>query len=187
MADQATWEFINSFSGWVSGMGSLFAVVVALHLAGKDRRVKIEMSADIITVIGPMKNPEETIGIRLFNPNRRIVQVNLVCWISLLKKRGFLTQNFTGEPNLPVQLNDSDDVVFTIPIKYMRANLADLRPFLSPYPKLMVYFLRVVAVTSGGKKLKARIGPKLRTWILQNIQNGKSESDELSKKKGAEV
>jgi hypothetical protein len=93
--------------------------------------------------------------------------------MNILKKKGFLTQNFMGEPNLPIQLNDSDDVVFTIPIKYMRANLIDFKPFLAPYPGVMIYFLRVVAVTSGGKKFKAKLGPKLREWILHNIQDEK--------------
>jgi len=165
--DQKTWEFINTFSGWVSGVGSLFAVLVALYLARQDRRVKIDISADFITVIGPMKSPKETIGIRLFNPNRRIAQINLICWVSKIRRKGFLTQSFEGDPNLPVQLKDNEEVVLTIPENHMLNNLREFNFLLGAYPKLMIHFIRVVAVTSGGKKFMAKPGPKLRKWILQ--------------------
>jgi len=167
--DQATWQFINTFAGWISGTGSLLAVLVALHLARQDRRVCVEVSANIMTAIGPMKPPRESIGIRLANPNRRVAQISLIGWINTLKKP-IVLQTFTADTQFPVRLADGDEVVLSIPFEYMRLNLKSLMPLLTPCPRLMIHFLRVVAFPTVGEIFTAKPNPKLRTWILHNIQ-----------------
>ena len=37
--DRATWQFINSFSSWLSAIGTVAAVIVALYLARRDKRI----------------------------------------------------------------------------------------------------------------------------------------------------
>ena len=51
--DRATWEFINSFSPWLSAFGTIAAVVIALYLARVDKRVRLEVSAGIRLMVTP--------------------------------------------------------------------------------------------------------------------------------------
>ena len=45
LMSQKTWRFINTFAPWLSALGTITAVLVALYLARMDRRIQLEVSA----------------------------------------------------------------------------------------------------------------------------------------------
>ncbi len=43
MGDRSLWLFINSFAGWLSALGTIAAVIVALYLARRDSRIRLKV------------------------------------------------------------------------------------------------------------------------------------------------
>lgn len=54
------WKFVNSFAPWLSAIGTLSAVIVAIYLARRDKFVRLKCAAGIRMLIGPdfPKHPE---------------------------------------------------------------------------------------------------------------------------------
>ena len=51
--DQETWLFINSFAPWISAFGTIAAVIVALYLSIREKRVRLRVSAGYRLLIIP--------------------------------------------------------------------------------------------------------------------------------------
>ena len=56
IADCATWECVNSFSNWLSAVGTVLTAALALWLSVRDRRVNL--AADISLGLVPGPNPK---------------------------------------------------------------------------------------------------------------------------------
>jgi multisubunit Na+/H+ antiporter MnhE subunit len=70
-----TWQFINSFSPWLSAVGTIIAVIVALYLARLDKRIRLRVSAGHRLVFSAgasiPENPDEYLVINIVNSGYR--------------------------------------------------------------------------------------------------------------------
>jgi len=105
---KAGWELFNSFANWLSAIGTLGAVWVALHLANRVATPKATVSVGHRLIIQPgMKGPyPEFIVFRIVNSGERILRINQIGWkVGLFRKR-FAVQLFDEHRSspLPVEL-----------------------------------------------------------------------------------
>jgi hypothetical protein len=176
---QDQWVFINGFAGWLSGFGSLSAVVVSLYLARRDMRIRLRISADIRQIVfsgPPPVKKGEFITIAVTNVGRRSARVTGLFWKNLLIPHLYLLQIPGDAPlsaQLPARLQDGDEADFTVPVQVFAKNDAAVFCRLLPRPrKLMVQFLRMQVRTSTGEVFGARIDKELKKWLLAYIAGG---------------
>ena len=83
MPNRETWEFINSFAPWFSGLGTLCAVLVSLYLALRTSRPRVLVSSSIARVIPTgrrLKDGAEFFKIHVVNHGFRDVVVSGIMW-----------------------------------------------------------------------------------------------------------
>jgi hypothetical protein len=80
--DRTTWTFINSFADWLSALGTVSAVILALYLARRDKNVRLEVSAGHRIVVTPgTEGPyPEYLMIRIVNIGHREAQITNIGW-----------------------------------------------------------------------------------------------------------
>lgn len=66
---KAEWELYNSFSNWLSAIGTLAAVIVSLYLARRSGRprAKVSVGHRIVITPGDKREPPEVIVFRIVN------------------------------------------------------------------------------------------------------------------------
>ena len=111
--DRATWQFINSFSSWLSAIGTVAAVIVALYLARRDKRIRLEVSAGIRLIVtqGIKGNPPEFLTIRVTNIGHREAQLTNIGWkIGFFRKKHAVQTTIRDgiSSELPLRLKDGE-------------------------------------------------------------------------------
>ena len=80
------WKFINSFSPWLSAIGTLLAVCVSLYISYSTRKIALQVSSGII-VFNENGADEEYLAINVINTGYRTVFLNnLVCGFRVVTK-----------------------------------------------------------------------------------------------------
>jgi hypothetical protein len=175
------WSFINSFSGWLSAIGTLLAVIVSLWLTRQDSRIRLKVRVGIRKVLierkvyqTPGDEPDFLI-IAVTNIGRRVVTVVGLLWKNRLIRRTRF--QFPGEAPLsaqiPVRLQDGDEANFTISMSALVKNgSAVFRP-LVPRPRMLtIRFLRMMIRTSTGELVSAPLEKELRKRLLVFLNEG---------------
>lgn len=171
---QQTWEFINTFAPWLAGIGALLAVIISLYLARRDQIIRLRVSAGVswvfIKSLQGVNNEPDVIDIRVSNLGRRSVLVNGLGWqVGCLKKKQFW-QERPQTPNsseLPIKLHDGDEAFYLIPLQDFDNNFLNqyrLKIFKKPF-FLRIRTIRIVALTSVGKRFSSRINRNLKDHI----------------------
>jgi hypothetical protein len=107
---------------WVSSVGTVAAVIVALMLAWDANRVKLDVSVNVMQII-PSTPQRETILVRVCNINPRPATIQSITW-----RAGFLPfgpfkykhfyqahySRFDPSTKLPCELKDGDTASFFI-------------------------------------------------------------------------
>lgn len=130
MPTQDTWRFFNSFADWLSGLGTLAAVWVALHLARRDDSVRLRISGGIWHLFqrGVSDWREEVVNVNITNIGRRPATVTHVWWeVGLVRKVKYLW--VIGDTSLfgvklPVKLEDGEEATIGFPLKQFDGNIA---------------------------------------------------------------
>jgi hypothetical protein len=80
MGDRSLWLFINSFAEWLSAIGTIAAVIVALYLARRDSRIRLKVVVGIRRILQHgVKERPEFFNIEVTNMGRRPANIiNLV-------------------------------------------------------------------------------------------------------------
>ncbi|MFZ0888465.1 MAG: hypothetical protein WA005_08440 [Candidatus Binataceae bacterium] len=193
------WNFINSFSGWLSAIGTLSAVLVSLWLARRDQRIRLRVNAGIRKIFFERKiyeRPErepDFLVIAVTNVGRRVVTVTGLLWKNTLLQRRYLFQ-MPGEAPLsaqfPARLQDGDGADFVVPLSELAKNPpAEIKQLIPRPRRLTVYFLRILVRTSTGELVAAPLDTELKKWLLAFI-GGKTDANKvtpsLRNKDGAE-
>lgn len=184
--DRATWEFINSFSSWLSAFGTIAAVIVALYLARIDKRVRLEVSAGIRLIVTPgVPGPHpEYLAIRIVNIGHREVQVTNIGWkVGLLKKKLAVQTTIKDglSSDLPVRLKDGQEASYCIPLNENTNWLRDfVKDFLPNKYRLRSRFVKVTVNTSIGKSFESQIEKGLRDRLVDIATNNESTNIALS-------
>ncbi|MBW1717324.1 MAG: hypothetical protein JRJ77_16135 [Deltaproteobacteria bacterium] len=184
--DRETWEFINSFSPWLSAFGTIAAVIVALYLARIDKQVRLEVTAGIRLMVTPgMSGPyPEYLVIRIVNIGHREAQITNIGWkVGILKKklavRTIIEDGLSSD--LPARLKDGQEASYYIPLNERTNWLKDfVHDFLLNRFRLRSRFIRVTVHTSIGKSFQAKIEKGLRDRLLDVATKNESTNIALS-------
>ncbi len=117
---KAEWELYNSFSNWLSAIGTLAAVIVSLHLARRSGRPRASVSVGHRLVITPgdKRKPPEVIVFRIVNTGDRTIRVTNIGWrIGLRKKRHAIQLYDENQSSLMlVELAHGQEASWTVPL-----------------------------------------------------------------------
>jgi len=127
------WRFINSFAPWVAALGSIFASFVALHLARRDSRPRLEVSAFISGCIthsghGVVDYSQASFILSITNTWRRPTIVDRINWqVGILKRKPYALPipESILVATLPKRLNDGETVQLISPLSIF---LKDISP-----------------------------------------------------------
>ena len=174
--DRTTWEFINSFSAWLSAFGTIAAVIVTLYLARLDKRVRLEVSAGLrlmVTPGVPGEHPEYLV-IRIVNIGHREAQITNIGWKAGLFKRKLAVQTTIKDglsSDLPVRLRDGQEANYYIPLKEHPNWLRDfVKDFLPNKIRFRSRFISITVHTSIGKTFESKIEKGLGVVLTAYIK-----------------
>lgn len=175
MPDQETWRFINTFAPWLSAIGTLSAVAVALYLSRRDRRLRLEVSAGRRLIITQgVGEPQTYLAIKVVNVGHREAEVTSIGWRVGLFRRQCAIQSIMSDgisSTLPVRLKDGEEANYFLPLnedaKWLNIFVRD---FLLLHPKLWVWTIRIRARTSVGPMFESKIEKGLRDFLLKEVR-----------------
>jgi len=175
------WQFINSFAGWFSALGTIAAVVLALYFARQDKRIRLRVYAGHRVIVTPgCEGPHpEYLVIGATNVGHREAQITGIGWrIGLLRTRIVeqmpMWNDGISSP-LPSRLRDGDEARYYFPLSGVTRWLDDLTQNV-PLPRAKWYlrFARVRVYTSVGKVFEAPLEPGLRRRLVKLTSNLRS-------------
>ena len=173
IADCSTWECVNSFSNWLSAIGTVATAALALWLSVRDRRVNLK--AEFSLGLTPSKDPR-ILDRRVFileftNQGPRTITITNHAWrLPFVKGVLFMFPNMDtslahlGSP-LPLELTDgksghtfySDDHF----AKLEEPEKALFHPHRG-VAWLRIWFFRLYVHTSVGKRVRVRVRRQVR-------------------------
>jgi len=172
------WQFINSFAGWFSALGTIAAVVVALYFARQDKRIRLRVNAGHRIVVAPdSEGPHpEYLVMGATNVGHREAQITGLGWrIGFFRKRFFeqapMWNDGISSP-LPSRLRDGDEARYYFPLSGETRWLPDFaQKMLLPRAKWNLRCARVRVFTSVGKVFEAPLEPGLRRRLVKFTSN----------------
>ena len=182
MPDKEAWRFINTFAPWFSAMGSLSAVITALYLAQRDRRINLRVRASIriqFFIGGGPGHGDEFVSVNIVNRGRRPAQITGIFWrVGIFKRSTFFhtVQTAPGSSALPVKLEDGDEAAFIYPVDAFFAGFRDGAPqnTFRRFPSLQSFFMHVEVATSTGRVFSERISRSMQREVVKRLQKPKS-------------
>jgi hypothetical protein len=117
---KAQWELINSFANWLSAIGTLAAVIVALYLAYRAARPKVQLSVGHRIIIEPgTKGPTpEFVMFKVVNAGDRPVRITQIGWKVGLYRKRYAVQMYEASlsSKLPVDLSHGQEASWMVPL-----------------------------------------------------------------------
>ena len=113
------WRFVNSFAPWLSAIGSLSAVALALFLARQDKRVRLDVSAGhrlLVTQGVPGPHPSY-LSIRITNIGHREAQISSLTWKTGIFHKAYAVQTISRDDlssPMPIRLKDGEEANYFI-------------------------------------------------------------------------
>lgn len=176
MMTQDTWLFINSFAPWLSAIGTIAAVFVALYLARRDKTIRLKVSAGHRLIITPGRSgPDpEYIAIKIVNIGHRDAQVTGIGWkTGLFEKRYFkqLINSNEFSSILPIRLHDGEKANYYISLNKETNWLENFseKMISPPFQRLQVHFIKLQVFTSVGKTIETTIETNLKKKLIEVI------------------
>jgi hypothetical protein len=162
------WDLINSFSNWLSAIGTVAAVVVSLWLATKASRLQCNAQVGHRIVIGQGSHGPypEILVFRIVNTGERPFQVNSVGWrvgIFRWRREGMQFYDQAQSSPMPVELQHGQEATWVVPLLSEGKGWFKTFPIkmLSPHPRFFCATLRAMFVTSIGKTFIVKPEPGL--------------------------
>jgi hypothetical protein len=159
----------GSIADWVSGIGSLAAAIVALHVAHSSRRIKLTGYAGHRVIFGPGQPRVEVFAISVTNSSLRptvVTNVGFTFGFWRWRKQGVVVivrDQFSD--GVPKTLGDGDTGSWNIPLGKEHKWLRDLASTF-PVSRWAVWTWRVRVYTSNGDVTTLRPGKTIRQMLL---------------------
>lgn len=166
----------GSVADWVSGLGSLAAVIVALYLARQDRRLNLEVAAQHSLLVSELGTPPwpQYLSVRITNHGRREAQIIGIGWrIGLFKKRlaDQTPPNDRISNSIPCKLADGDEAVFYFPLSKDGGWVKEFSTQVLTRPIWWaLLFAKVRVYTSVGVVFEKRFNSTLRGVIRERAK-----------------
>ena len=171
---KAQWELIDSFSNWLSAIGTIAAVVVSLWLASRSSRprAKVRVGHRLIIQAGAKGKYPEVIVFSIVNTGERPIRVTTIGWkLGLLRWRRQALQMHDERMSspLPIELAHGQEATRTVPL------LAEEEGWMNSFPRKMLLphwrmscaTLRATFFTSVGATFVAKPESNLLSLVRQ--------------------
>jgi hypothetical protein len=120
---KSEWELFNSFSNWLSAIGTLAAVSVSLYLANLSGKPRASVSAGhrIIIRTSDKSKPREVVSFQIVNTGDRPIRITNIVWRVGLWKKRYSVQTFNEKQSspMPVELTYGQEASWAIPFDYL--------------------------------------------------------------------
>jgi hypothetical protein len=164
-------EFLKSLPEWLTALGTLLAVVVALYLARRDKKIQASVSATVYRLLDPTRQDSpEFVTVTVTNVGTRSFTLSTIYWqTGVFKRTTYLMVIPVNEysSRFPLKLADGDQAMYSIPIDDFRRNSL---PKFQSQPRFLSFiwsrFIFVRIVTTTGDGFKFRINRTLRDEIV---------------------
>ena len=173
-----TWQCVNSFSGWLSAIGTILITGLALWLSVRDRRVNLR-SAFTLALI-PSSNPNvldrRVFALSFANVGPRPVTVTNHCWVLPFVKGIVFLQPYQDPTvgilcsKLPLELTDGKEGLAFYPDNFflkLDAPSEFLFHKLRYVAWLRIRFFKIRVVTTAGPRPYVKIARAVRRRLWQ--------------------
>lgn len=178
--DQATLQFINTFAPWLSAIGTFTAVIVALYLANRDRRIRLTVNAGLrkIAMMGQsLAQGTDVVDITVTNIGYRTTKINSIYWkIGIFKKATFvqIPGIMPWSAQLPTKIGDGDQASFPLELSIWGEDIEQMLKAIPPlFPRFGVRSIKIGVLTSTGKRCESRIEKPFQKWFLEQLREKK--------------
>jgi hypothetical protein len=174
MTMESSWsELLKSLPEWLTAIGTLLAVIVALYLARRDRSIRCIAESTIYVLIDSanVDAASEHVTITVTNIGTRVFTLGGVSWrLGLFKRQNYF---LIPPPNqyssrIPVKLSDGEQASFHFPIAHFRDR--DRPTLLTNAPKrfrrFWLLFTRLLVHTTTGQTFAFRVHKSIRQELL---------------------
>ena len=187
-----TWpEFVNTVVQSLAVLGTFIAVLVALHIANRDRKIVLLPS---VTLATRYDFDKEVIRIMVTNVQRRKAKITRLYWkAGAFKRKKFsisITELITGSSSLDAELTDGEQVYYDLAIRDQEGKSVyggQTTTFQeSMFPKFKQFYphvsrgilcglwLRLMKIgveTTTGKTFEQPIEITLRRWLSEQLRS----------------
>lgn len=117
--DVEFWRFVNSFAPWLSALGSLSAVALALYLARQDKRIRLDVSVGhrLLVTQGFAGPHPSYLAIKVTNIGHREAQISTLTWKTGIFRKAHAIQTITRDgmsSALPIHLKDGEEANYFV-------------------------------------------------------------------------
>jgi hypothetical protein len=163
----------GSVADWVSGLGTIFAVVVALYLSKEGQRIRLTGRAGISFLVGNGMPAQKIFAFSVTNVGARTTIVtNIGMRVGFFKKQyAIIPHGFSiNSSPVPCQLADGESAYWHIPLDGEKTWLNDLcNDFVST--RMNVMTLQFQIHTSNGGYISLKPSSSLRKELMSIIKN----------------
>lgn len=115
------WDLINSFSNWLSAIGTIAAVIVSLWLASRAWRLQAKVSVGhrIIIQTGARGEYPEIMVFQIVNTGERPIRVKSIGWrTGIFRWKRFAPQMHDQQQSspLPIELSHGQEASWIVPL-----------------------------------------------------------------------
>ena len=158
------WEIINSFSNWLSAIGTLAAVIVSLWLASRAGKLRARTAVGHRIIVSPGDNAPhpEVISFKLVNTGDRTIVVTGIGWRVGLWGRRYAVQihDHLQSSKMPIELSHGQEANWLVPLNARGDEDPWLKYFsikmLMPNWRSSCFTLRAQFVTSIGETFNVK-------------------------------
>lgn len=182
IADCTTWECVNSFSNWLSAIGTVATAALALWLSVRDRRVNVRAEFSVGQV--PGENPrvlnQRVFILQFTNDGPRNFTVTNHSWrLPLLKRVIYMFPNMETPvahlcSKLPLELTDGKTGYSFYLIDHF-AKLDNAEEVFFPKSRwrawLRIWFFRLYIHTSVGKSIRVHVSRHVRRSLWRQYSD----------------
>ena len=179
--DESSYRLLDLVGSWLTAIGTIGAVVVALALARGQRKVRLRVSVGSRVLVAqgdprPAEELDRYVSVRVTNVGRRPVLVTSLEWsFGIWPNKVYLHQIPGPLPvsaQVPLELGEGQESAFLIPFEGEAMWLNSMATELKEYPLswLALRTLRMNVVTSYGTKRSVVVEPGLRKKLRDEIQ-----------------
>lgn len=182
IANCLTWECVNSFSNWISAVGTVATAALALWLSVRDRRINLNAQLAVSYVPGrdPRVLDQRVFTLEFTNEGPRPVTVTNHAWrLPFVKGMIFMFPNVDTEvahlcSTLPLELTDGKTGHTLYPSDHFARLDEPENVFFHERRAvawLRIWFFRLYVPTSVGKRIRVRVRRQVRRALWRQYSN----------------
>jgi hypothetical protein len=173
--DVEFWRFVNSFAPWLSAIGSLSAVAIALYLARQDKRVRLHVSVGhrLLVTQGVADSHPSYLSIKITNVGHRAAEVSNLTWKTGIFRKDHAIQTISRDDMsspMPVRLKDGEVANYLVRLDDKHDWLGKfIEDFLPDKYWLRLRLVRFRVHTTIGRVFSTKLEKSFITLCLERI------------------